>query len=75
MIALIARLRTWLCSIDWTLPLTVETRGGGPALDRALEEQIRADERHRVISQENTAHGQPPRLHRLSDVLYPNGSR
>ena len=84
---MIRRLLARLSRIDWTLPITVEPRGGGPALDRALDEDevhieasergltgrdrtdwieqqletgIRADQRRRVLAQENTANGQPP---------------
>jgi len=72
-VRLVVWLRSWLCSIDWTLPLTVEARGGGPALDRALAEaRIRDDERARVLSQQNTAFGQPPRKPRIGDY-FPNG--
>jgi hypothetical protein len=59
---MIRRLIARIGRIDWLMPWTAPARGGGPMLDRLLDEQrIREDERRRTIRQENTAHGQPPR--------------
>lgn len=45
---------------NWRPPLTAPAED--PLLELAAwEQQIRADERRRVVRQENTAHGQPPR--------------
>lgn len=51
------------CRADWTAPPTIDPIDQTAALHElaAWEQQIRADERHRIVRQENTAAAAPPR--------------
>lgn len=77
---MIRRLLERLCQIDWRTPWTSDPRGGGPALDRALDDDelhIEAAERGLTGRDRDDwiEHRQDRHLYRISDALYPNGSR
>lgn len=77
---MIRRLLGRLCRIHVDGPWTVSARGGGPALDRALDDdEISIEAAERGLTGRDQAdwieRQQERHLYRLSDVLYPNGSR